>query len=278
MDLAEATDAKAEKAAFNHAFAEVVAADDPSAAWVREEEYSGMGGDGTLSLLELAFCLHKQRCLPEFFVPAASLAAVVDDPADADDNTRAAFRRAYDLFRRIKARCGAEEVAAGGGAAGFAAVPEEELRSGLTFQEFFGVMVEDEHRLEKGGEEELARAIFGMVDAVVCVGDDDEAADAADVDEKCAAAARPPSPHHRPPARPRRPPALLSLPQPARRRQAAATARPRCSRAKSSRAASTACPASPPTRSTTSSSCSRSTATARSTSTPSSPCARSSRS
>ena len=29
----------------------------------------------------------------------------------------------------------------------------------------------------------MARAIFGMVDAVVCVGDDDEAADAADVEE-----------------------------------------------------------------------------------------------
>ena len=42
-----------------------------AAAWVRDEEYSGMGGDGTLSLLELAFFLHKQRCLPEFFVPAA---------------------------------------------------------------------------------------------------------------------------------------------------------------------------------------------------------------
>jgi hypothetical protein len=278
MDLAEATDAKAEKAAFNHAFAEVVAADDPSAAWVREEEYSGMGGDGTLSLLELAFFLHKQRCLPEFFVPAASLAAVVDDPADADDNTRAAFRRAYDLFRRIKARCGAEEVAAGGGAAGYAAVPEEELRSGLTFQEFFGVMVEDEHRLEKGGEEELARAIFGMVDAVVCVGDDDEAADAADVEESAPPPRAPPVAAP-PPARATAASARLSLPKALTiPRQAAATARPRCSRAKSSRAASTACPASPPTRSTTSSSCSRSTATARSTSTPSSPCARSSRS
>ena len=63
-------------------------------------------------------------------------------------------------------------------------------------------MVEDEHRLEKGGEEELARAIFGMVDAVVCVGDDDEAADAADVDESAPPPRAPPSPHRRPPPPP----------------------------------------------------------------------------
>ena len=100
-------------------------------------------------------------------------------------------------------------MAQGGGAAGYAAVPEEELRSGLTFQEFFGVMVEDEHRLEKGGEEELARAIFGMVDAVVCVGDDDEAADAADVDESAPPPRARPSTTARP--RDRRPrPALFT--------------------------------------------------------------------
>ena len=62
MDLAEATSMKEEKAAFNQTFAEIVADAKPSAAWVQEERAGGMGGDGTLSLLEFAFFMCKQRC------------------------------------------------------------------------------------------------------------------------------------------------------------------------------------------------------------------------
>ena len=128
--------------------------------------------------------------LPEYFVPPATLARLAAAPARlADAKTRSAFLKTYDLFRDIKSRCAAEEVLLDPKGGSFvdkdgapvaelemaaAAVPESELRSGLSFEEFFGVMLEDELRLEAEGEEHLAHHIFVMIDSVQLPDDDED--------------------------------------------------------------------------------------------------------
>ena len=191
MDLAEETDAKRRRQRSTTRFAEVVAADDPRrrgcAKPIRQE-----GGDASRRR-ELAFFLHKTAMPKSSSSSPPPRSPPSSTARDADEHARRLPPRADDLFgarqgalrarrwRRAAARRELRGAAENRGAALGADVPGVLRRDGR------GRAPAREGR--RGG---VARAIFGMVDAVVCVGDDDEAADAADVDEKSAAAARAP--------------------------------------------------------------------------------------
>ena len=86
---------------------------------------------------------------------------------EADNTTKEIFVRIFKLFVSIRAKSMAIQFGEG--------EKVLELENGLSFTEFYSVMVQDERLLEKEhGEHALAHGIFHMIDGVVHVSEEDE--------------------------------------------------------------------------------------------------------
>ena len=125
-----------------------------------------LGGDETLHLHEFAFFMVHQRCCPEFFVSGSKIEKMANGE-EADNTTKEVFLRIFKLFVSIRAKSMAMQFNEG--------EKVLTLEKGLSFTEFYSVLVEDERLMEKEhGEHALAHGIFHMIDSVVHVSEEDE--------------------------------------------------------------------------------------------------------
>jgi len=119
-----------------------------------KDSVSGSGGDGSLSVFEFGFFLVNQQTLTEYYLPPAAYETPPTGPIDEEGETYKALVAMYGLYAAIKtaAGCTPDDI--------------EAFNAGLSFDEFFVVMLGDEMQMESEWTEvEIAEEIFELMDS-----------------------------------------------------------------------------------------------------------------
>eukprot|EP00966_Prymnesium_polylepis_P335790 7391126-Prymnesium_polylepis.4 len=119
-----------------------------------KDSVSGSGGDGSLSVFEFGFFLVNQQTLTEYYLPPAAYETPPTGPIDEEGETHKALVAMYGLYAAIKtaAGCTPDDI--------------EAFNAGLSFDEFFVVMLGNEMQMESEWTEvEIAEEIFELMDS-----------------------------------------------------------------------------------------------------------------